>query len=274
MGVKSKLTGRAYMILIFIFLYAPIALLMIFSFNDSKNRAVWGGFTLKWYKALFTNEQIIAAVKVTLSVGVLSSIIATCIATTACLGIAFMRKKHSNFLLEANNLPLMAPDIIMGVSLMLLFIFLANVLHMEAFRMSYLTLLLSHITFNIPIVVLAVIPKMRQMDKTLYEAALDLGASSVYALRKVIFPQILPGIVTGLIMAFTISIDDVVVSYFTSGPRSQTLGVLIFAMTKKRISPEINALSTVMFICVLTLLIIVNVRESRQGINNKRMIQF
>lgn len=274
MGIKSKLTGRAYMTLIFIFLYAPIALLMIFSFNDSKNRAVWGGFTFKWYKALFTNEQIIDAVKVTLSVGVLSSIIATCIATAACLGIIFMKKKHFNFWLEANNIPLMAPDIIMGVSLMLLFIFLANVLHMEAFRMSYLTLLLSHITFNIPIVVLAVIPKMRQMDKTLYEAALDLGANSIYALRKVIFPQILPGIVTGLIMAFTISIDDVVVSYFTSGPRSQTLGVLIFAMTKKRISPEINALSTVMFICVLVLLIIVNVRESRQGIDNKKVIHF
>ncbi len=274
MGVEKRLSGKLYMGIIFLFLYAPIALLMIFSFNGSKNRAIWGGFSLKWYKALFTNEQIIAAVKVTLSVGILSAVISTAIATAACLGFTAIKRKRLQFWLEANNVPLMAPDIIMGVSLMLLFIFLANVLHLEAFRMSYFTLLLSHITFNIPIVVLAILPKMRQMDKNLYEAALDLGATSSYALRHVIMPQILPGIVTGLIMAFTISIDDVVVSYFTSGPRSQTLGVLIFAMTKKRISPEINALSTVMFICVLVLLIIVNIRESRDGWGNKKMIQF
>lgn len=254
---------NVFMVLIFLFMYAPIVLLMIFSFNDSKSRAVWHGFTLRWYEKLLGDSTIIHALQVTLAVSVLAAVISTVLGTLAAIGIFNLSSRKRRVLMSANNIPMMNPDIIMGVSLMLMFIFLYETLGMSAFRLGFLTLLLAHITFDTPYVILSVMPRLRQMDPSQYEAALDLGATRGQALRLVVLPQIMSGIVTGMILSFTMSIDDVVVSYFTSGATTETLGVLIFSMTRKRISPEINALCTIMFVVVLLLLLIINFRELR-----------
>lgn len=266
-----KFLQRFYMGLIFFFLYAPILILMIFSFNDSKNRSVWDGFTLRWYEELFHDEQILQALMVTLSVAVLSALISTVLGTAAAIGIHNMKKGPRTTYLTVNNIPVMNPDIITGVSMLLLFVFLAQSLKLGVFQLSFFTLLLAHVTFNTPYVILSVMPKLRQMDPNIYEAALDLGAKPRTAITKVVLPQIMPGVVTGGIMAFTMSLDDVVVSYFTSGSTSQTLGAYIFAMTKKQVSPEINALSTIMFLAVLILLIIVNVRQEKDKQRQERL---
>ncbi len=257
------------MALVFIFMYAPIVLLMIFSFNDSRSRSVWNGFTLGWYGKLFNDSEIIHAIQVTLMVSVLASVISTVLGTAAAIGIAGLKKYPRKIVMSVNNIPMMNPDIIMGVSLMLLFIFCYQTLHMPFFRLGFGTLLIAHITFDTPYVILSIMPKLRQMDVRQYEAARDLGATDMQAFFRIVLPQIMPGIVTGMILAFTMSIDDVVVSYFTSGATSQTLGVLIFSMTKKRISPEINALCTLMFVVVLALLLIINFRELRAGKDNQ-----
>ena len=268
----KKYMGKIYMVLIFLFMYAPIFLLMAFSFNSTNSRSVWTGFSLRWYQELFRDAEIIHAIKVTLLVAVCSAVISTILGTAAALGIFAMKKAPRRLVMATNNIPTMNPDIIMGVSLMLLFIFFSQTLRMDFFTLGFGTLLLAHITFDTPYVLLCVMPKLRQMDKRQYEAALDLGAGSMQAFFRVVLPQITTGIVTGLIMAFTLSIDDVVVSYFTSGPTSQTLGVLIFGMTNKRISPEINALCTLMFVFILLLLIVINLRELRAERERERNI--
>lgn len=261
---SRKLTlGNIFMVLVFIFMYAPIILLMIFSFNDSKSRSVWAGFTLKWYEKLLNDSHIIHSLQITLSVSILAALISTVLGTMAAIGIFNMTRRSRRIMMTANNIPMMNPDIIMGVSLMLMFIFLYEFIGMSAFQLGFFTLLLAHITFDTPYVILSVMPRLRQMDQSQYEAALDLGATKFQALRLVVLPQIMSGIITGMILSFTMSIDDVVVSYFTSGATTETLGVLIFAMTKKRISPEINALCTLMFVVVLLLLLIINFRELR-----------
>ena len=252
------------MALIFLFLYAPIVVLMVFSFNNSKSRTVWAGFTTNWYVELFSDKLIMSSLYTTLAVAFLAAIFATLLGTAAAIGFYNMKKLPRKMYLTVNNIPVMNPDIITGVSLMILFIFFGSVYTMlsgEKFQLNFLTLLLAHITFNVPYVILSVLPKLRQLDSNLYEAALDLGAKSFYAFKKVILPEIAPGIVTGFIMAFTLSIDDFAVSYFTAGTKSSTLAMTIFAMTKRRVSPEINALSTIMFLSVLILLIVVNVRQ-------------
>lgn len=263
MKTRRNIPGRIYMALVFLFLYAPIVLLMIFSFNNSKSRSVWNGFTLKWYRQLFSNNEIISALQITLTVSILAAVLSTILGTLAAIGIFSMRRYPRKIIMTLNNIPMMNPDIIMGVSLMLLFIFLFRVVHLPFFSLGFATLLMAHITFDTPYVVLSVMPKLRQMDYTQVEAARDLGATPSQALRLVVMPQIWPGIVTGFILSFTMSIDDVVVSYFNAGVTSQTLGVLIFGMTRKRISPEINALCTLMFIVVLALLLIINFRQLR-----------
>ena len=266
----KKYMGKIYMALIFLFMYAPIFLLMVFSFNSTKSRSVWTGFSLRWYQELFSDSEILHSIKVTLMVGICAAVVSTILGTAGALGIFALKKRPRQTVLTVNNIPTMNPDIIMGVSLMLLFIFLSQQLHIKFFELGFGTLLLAHITFDTPYVLLSVMPKLRQMDKRQYEAALDLGASNLQAFVRVVLPQITTGIVTGMIMAFTLSIDDVVVSYFTSGPTSETLGVLIFGMTKKRISPEINALCTLMFVFVLLLLIIINLREIRSEKERER----
>lgn len=252
----KKFFQNFYLAIIFILLYAPIFVLMLFSFNDSKSRVSWHGFTLDWYVQMVQDSRILHSLYVTILVAVISAFFATVLGTAAAIGIQNLRRRTRSIYLTVNNIPMSSSDTIMGVSFMLLFGFLA-------FEKGYLTLILAHVTFCIPYVVLNVMPKLRQLDKNAYEAALDLGATPRQAFWKVIIPEIMPGIVTGAIMAFTISIDDFVVSYFTAGNTSQPLSVVIYSMVRRRISPKINAVSTILFIFVLILLIVINVRQSR-----------
>ena len=254
---------RFYLILIFIFLYTPIVTLMVFSFNDSKSMGKWSGFTLRWYSQLFQNDSIMEALKYTIIIAVISSIVATIIGTFAAIGIHRMKGVPKKTLLNINNLPVLNPDIVTGISIMSLFIFifpLLNKIGINA-QFGFTTMLLAHITFNIPYVVLSVLPKLRQLPSNITEAALDLGATPGYAMRKIILPQIKPGIFAGLLMAFTMSIDDFVISFFTTGPGVTNLSIEIYSMARKGINPSINALSTLMFITVLILLLIVNRKE-------------
>ncbi len=245
-----------YSVCIFLFLYAPIVVLIIFSFNASKSRGHWGGFSLRWYQSLFENSTLMDALKTTLSVALVSSAIAVVIGTAAALGLYYSKKRVRSLLMNVTSLPMLNADIVTGISLLLLFTFVG-------LRLGYVSLLLSHITFNIPYVILSVMPKLNQLDKNTFEAALDLGATPLQAFFKVMLPEISPGIVTGFILAFTMSIDDFVISFFTTGADVSTLSVAIYSMTRRGIKPEINALSTLMFVAVLTLLLIVNVRSGR-----------
>ena len=254
----KKLLQNCYLAIIFLFLYAPIAVLMIFSFNDNKSRVRWYGFTLDWYVELFQDSQILNSLYVTLVVALAAAVISTLLGTVAAMGIHCMKRRSKTVYLTLNNIPMSTSDTIMGVTFMLLFAALS-------LPKGYLTLILAHTTFCIPYVVLSVMPKLRQLDKNTYEAALDLGATPGQALRQVILPEIMPGIVTGAIMAFTISIDDFVVSYFTAGSNTQPLSVVIYSMTRRRISPKINAVSTLMFLIILVLLIVINMRSSRDA---------
>ena len=254
----KKILQNCYLAIIFLFLYAPIAVLMIFSFNDNKSRVRWYGFTLDWYVELFQDSQILNSLYVTLVVALAAAVISTLLGTVAAMGIHCMKRRSKTVYLTLNNIPMSTSDTIMGVTFMLLFAALS-------LPKGYLTLILAHTTFCIPYVVLSVMPKLRQLDKNTYEAALDLGATPGQALRQVILPEIMPGIVTGAIMAFTISIDDFVVSYFTAGSNTQPLSVVIYSMTRRRISPKINAVSTLMFLIILVLLIVINMRSSRDA---------
>ena len=258
---KNPIIAKVLNVLVFLFLYLPIAVLIVFSFNDSKSRTVWSGFSLHWYQELFQDEEILSAFSTTLTVSVLAALIATVLGTAAAIGFHSMKRRPRHLLLTINNIPMTNADIITGVSLMLLFVFTGNLL---GFSLGFGTLLVAHITFNIPYVVLAVLPKLRQLNPNLGEAAMDLGATPWQAFWKVLMPELRPGILNGLLIAFTLSIDDFVISYFTAGSEVATLAMQIYAMTRKRISPEVNALSTILFVTVLTLLLIVNVREMHQ----------
>lgn len=249
---------RFYLFIIFIFLYTPIVTLMVFSFNDSKSMGKWSGFTLKWYSQLFKNQRIMEALKYTLIIAVIASVVATIIGTFAAIGIHKMKGLPKKALLNINNLPVLNPDIVTGVSLMSLFIFVMPFLNI---LFGFMTMLIAHITFNIPYVILSVLPKLKQLPTNITEAALDLGATPGYAMRKIILPQIKPGIISGLLMAFTMSIDDFVISFFTTGPGVTNLSIEIYSMARKGINPSINALSTLMFLTVLILLLIVNRKE-------------
>lgn len=263
---KNRFGSRLFMTLIGIFLYAPIAVLIIFSFNASKSRSVWAGFTLDWYTQLFQNERILSAITTTFLVSILSALIATVVGTAAAMGFSAMKRRPRGLFLSINNIPLINADIITGVSLMLLFVFFGGALTALGFRfrLGFGTLLMAHITFNVPYVILSVMPKLRQLDPNLMEAALDLGATPWQSFWKVVLPEIWPGVFNGMLIAFTMSIDDFVISYFTAGSGVSTLAMEIYAMTRKRISPEINAVSTLLFLFVLILLIIINVRQIRQ----------
>ncbi len=249
----NKFTKRLYTFLIFLFLYAPIIVLIAFSFNNSKSRGVWGGFTLKWYVELFKDAEILRALYNTILIAVSSSIISTIIGTFAALGIYNMKGISKSVVLNLNYLPVLNPDIVTAVSLMVLFRFLRLELGLG-------TMLLSHISFSIPYVILSILPKLKQMNKHLAEAAMDLGATPFYALRKVIIPEIMPGIITGGLMAFTLSIDDFVISFFNTGHGVANLSITIFSMARRGIKPVINALSTLMFVSLLVLLLIINKR--------------
>ena len=278
MNKNNSFLNRLFMVLVFVFLYAPIVLLIIFSFNAGKSNVVWQGFSLEWYGKLLNNRLIMQSVYTTLLVSLLATVIATMAGTFAAIGFYAMRRKVREPLMTVNNIPMMNADIVTGVSLCLLFVAFFNGWDSFAswfnslglFRlptrltMGFGTLLIAHITFNIPYVILSVGPKLRQMDKNLVDAAMDLGCTWMQAFWKVILPEIKPGIVSGALTAFTMSIDDFVISYFTAGSSASTLAMTIYGMTKKRVSPEINAISTLLFVTVLVLLAIINIREARQ----------
>ncbi len=242
---------KLYIALIFIFLYAPIATLIVLSFNESRTRAKWGGFSLKWYAKLFQNEEIMQALQNTLAIAFLSALIATVIGTIACISMQSMKKRSRSLIMGVTNIPMLNADIVTGISFMLLFISLGV-------RFGFGTILLSHITFNIPYVILSVMPRMKQLNPSTYEAALDLGASHMQAFFKVVFPDILPGIFSGFLMAFTMSLDDFIITHFTKGPGIDTLSTELYTQVKKGIKPEMYALSTIIFVTVLILLLLVN----------------
>ena len=251
----KKVFSNIYLFLVFLFLYAPIFALVVFSFNDSKSMAHWGGFTLKWYERLLQNESIMSALYYTIVVAVLSSVIATIIGTISAIGIHKMRGRGRKLLLNINYLPVLNPDIVTAVALMSLFAFVN-------LEFGFMTMLLAHIMFSIPYVILSVLPKLKQLPQNIEEAAMDLGATPSYALRKVILPQIKPGIVSGFLIAFTMSVDDFIISFFNTGNGVSNLSIEIYGMARRGIKPEINALSTIMFTVVLGLLLLSNRKQS------------
>ena len=257
-----RLMQRAYVILFFCFMYLPIAYMIVFSFNQSKGYSLFTGFTLKWYRSLFTNASILHALWVSVEVAILSAIIATVLGTAASLGIASMSRKSRLLVTNITYIPVVNPEIITGISLMLLFVayqrFAAQSAWLPDNIMGLPTLLIAHIAFNVPYVIFNVSPKLKQLDIKLYEAALDLGASPFRAFFKVVFPDILPGVLSGFLLAFTMSLDDFIITHFTRGAGINTLSTLIYSEVRRGIKPSMYALSTVIFVAVLALLLISN----------------
>ena len=262
--VKKSLS-RIYLAIIFLFLYLPIGVLIVLSFNNSLSRVKWGGFTTEWYRNLVSDPTIMNAFYTTILITVASSVIATIIGTMAAIGISAMRKRNRQIMLGATNIPLLNADIVTGISLMLLF------LTFKA-RFGFITILLSHITFNIPYVILSVMPKLKQTNRFTYEAALDLGCTPRQAFTKVIMPQLSPAILSAFLICLTYSIDDFMISYFNSGTM-QTLPIAIYSMTRKKVSPEINALSAVIFCVILAIILISNAADSRAYRRNQKAIR-
>ena len=258
---KSKFISNFYLVVIFLFLYMPIFVMIAFSFNESKSRANFTGFTFKWYTELFKNDLIMTSFFNTIMVAVVSSILATVLGTLAAIGIGNMKKRGRSIVMQGTYLPLINPEIVTGVALCLLFVFLSGIFK---FQFGFVTVLIAHITFSVPYVILNVLPKLQQMDKNIYEAALDLGCSPLSAYVKVVLPEILPGILSGFLMAFTYSLDDFIITYFVSGSGFQTLPVTIYGMVRKKVNPQINALSTILFVIVLAILLLMNIKSFRK----------
>ena len=269
----KKTLQNIYLSLIIFLLYAPIVTLVVLSFNNSKTRAKWGGFTGKWYISLFQNEQIMSALYTTLVIALLSALIATLIGTAAAIGIQGMKRKSRTIAMGITNIPMLNADIVTGISLMLLFIAVGSGLKYLGinFSLGFATVLIAHITFNIPYVILSVMPKLKQTKRSTYEAALDLGASPIYAFFKVVFPDILPGVFSGFLLAFTMSLDDFVITHFTKGPGVDTLSTKIYSEVRKGIKPEMYALSTLLFVSVLILLILIHVSPNKKGSTDKTL---
>lgn len=256
-NILRRILSDFYMVLILIFLYAPILTMMVLSFNQSKSRTQWGGFTLDWYVQMFDSRAIMSALSTTLLIAFVSALAATIIGTAAAVAIQSMKPVPRTVIMGITNIPMLNADIVTGISLMLAFI---------AFGISlgFQTVLISHITFNIPYVILSVMPKLKQTDKYTYEAALDLGASPVLAFFKVVFPDIMPGVLSGFLLAFTMSLDDFIITHFTKGAGVNTLSTLIYSEVRRGIRPSMYALSTLIFLTVLILLIIVNFRSIKK----------
>ncbi len=263
MKMKMSPLSKLYVAFIMLLLYSPIVLMIIFSFNSSASTSVITGFSLRWYESLLHDSATMNALKNTLILAVSSSLIATVMGTAAAVGINALRNKFAKkTIMGVTNIPMMNPEIVTGISMMLLFIFCAKLIGVTD-ALGFTTMLIAHVTFNLPYVILSVLPKLRQLDKYLPEAAMDLGCTPVQAFFKVILPSISTGIVSGLMMSFTLSLDDFVISYFTQGPSFETLPIRIFSMTKKRVTPDMYALSTLIFVAILILLILLNVSQVR-----------
>ena len=264
-----KTLSRLYTALILIFMYAPIMVLVVFSFNSSNSTSVFEGFSLKWYAELFRDGETLKSLYNTLLLAVSSAVISTVIGTAAAVGISYMKKGPiRSIIMTLTNIPMMNADIVTGVSLMLLFVFGASLLGISGV-LGFGTLLIAHVTFNLPYVILSVLPKLKQLDPHLSEAAQDLGCTPLKAFFKVVVPFIMPGIVSGMMMAFTLSIDDFVISYFASGPEFQTLPLRIYSMTKRRVTPDMYALSTLMFVAILVLLVLINTIKDDKRLQKK-----
>ncbi len=261
-GTLSKL----YLAIVTLFLYIPIFVMIVFSFNTTKSRSVMSGFTLDWYVRLFHNELILKSLGNTVIIAVCASVAATVLGTLAAIGISRMGKHSKAAVMQVTNIPIVNPEIVTGVSLMLLFVFFQARMNLE---FGFVTLIIAHITFDVPYVVLNVMPKFRQMQPNIYEAAQDLGCGPVKSFFKAVMPEIMPGVLSGFMMSFTFSLDDFVISYFTSGATSQTLPITIYSMTRRKVSPEINALSTIIFVIVFIVLVAKNIIERRRA-NTKK----
>lgn len=253
----KKILSRLYLAIMFIFLYLPIVVLVVLSFNNSKSRVVWGGFTFDWYKKCFQSSSIMDAFTTTIQITILASVISTIIGTLAAIGISYMKKTGKAFYLGATNIPLLNADIVTGISLMLLFV--------KFMDLGFVTILIAHITFNIPYVILNVLPKLKHVNRYTYEAALDLGATPVYAFFKVTWPEIRSGVFAGFLMAVTMSLDDFSITYFTKGPGINTLSTMLYTQMKKGIKPELYALSTILFFMVLILLLLGNFFSNKKS---------
>lgn len=271
--MKTKMSpfSRLYVAFIMMLLYAPIIVMIVFSFNASASTSVMTGFSLKWYESLLHDSATINALKNTLILAVSSSLLATVMGTAAAVGLnAYKNKLIKKTVMGVTNIPMMNPEIVTGISMMLLFVFCAKLIGVTD-ALGFGTMLVAHVTFNLPYVILSVLPKLRQMDKYLPEAAMDLGCTPVQSFFKVTLPSISTGIVSGLMMSFTLSLDDFVISYFTQGPSFETLPIRIFSMTKKRVTPDMYALSTLIFVVILVLLVLLNIAQVRgeKKMNNK-----
>ncbi|MBR2867526.1 MAG: ABC transporter permease [Clostridia bacterium] len=265
-----KIFSKLYTFLVFLFLYAPIIVLIVFSFNSSSSTSMFSGFSLQWYKALFQDEATLTALYNTVILAVVSSVIATVLGTAAAVGIDKLKKGPFRAgVMATTNIPMMNPEIVTGVSMMLLFVFVGKIVG-DGAVLGFGTMLIAHVTFSLPYVILNVLPKLHQTDKNLAEAAQDLGCKPVSAFFKVVLPSIMPGVITGMIMAFTLSLDDFIISYFTSGPGFQTLPIAIFSMTKKRVKPDMYALSALIFVSILVLLIIYNIAQQKSEDKSKK----
>lgn len=263
MKQKMSALSKLYIALILVFLYAPIVVMIIFSFNSTVSTSVIGGFSTRWYQSLLHDTGTMKALTNTLLLAVTSSLIATVMGTAAAVGINAMKRKWiKKTTMHVTNIPMMNPEIVTGISMMLLFVFAGALIHKDDV-LGFGTMLIAHITFNLPYVILSVLPKLRQMDPHLPEAAMDLGCTPLRAFFKVTLPTISTGITTGLMMSFTLSLDDFVISYFTQGPSFETLPIRIFSMTKKRVTPDMYALSTLIFVAILLLLVLLNVSQVR-----------
>ncbi len=264
---KNGIFSKIYLAVIMLFLYAPIAVLIFFSFNEGKS-TVWKGFSLKWYEQLFEDDRMMNALGNTLIIAVLASIFATILGTAAAIGISNFKGKKRLIIQNVSNIPIISPDIVIGVSLMLLFTFLGVMFN---FEMGFFTVLISHICFCVPFVVLNVMPRINRMDQSIYDAALDLGCNQWQAFYKVVIHELMPGIFSGLLMSFTYSLDDFIITYFTRGAKFQNLSIEIYSMTHRRISPKINALSALLFLAVLIIMVIINIRDRHEEkMNAKR----
>ena len=253
----KKAASRIYLAVIFLFLYLPIFVLVVLSFNNSKSRVVWGGFTLKWYASCFTDKTIMNALIMTLQITLCAAVLSTLIGTLAAIGISAMKKRGTTLMLGATNIPLLNADIVPGISLMLLFVKFLN--------LGFVTVLIANITFDIPYVILNVLPKLKQVNRNTYEAALDLGASPLYAFYKVTWPDIKSGVFSGFLMAVTMSLDDFSITFFTKGAGVNTLSTMLYTELRKGVRPELYALSTLLFFAAFLLLLVMNRRSSKNS---------
>lgn len=267
---KTSVASKIYLALVFIFLYAPMIVMMVFSFNGTESTYIFNGFSLQWYEKLFHDRATMEALKNTVVLAVISSAVATVLGTMASVGINSMKNKLvKSSVMTVTNIPMMNPEIVTGISMMLLFVFAGSMLSRRD-SLGFGTILIAHVTFQLPYVILSILPKLRQTDSRIFEAAQDLGCPPVQAFFKVVFPAIIPGIVAGAIMAFTLSLDDFIISYFTNGPDFQTLPIHIFSMTKKRVKPDMYALSTLIFGAMFVLLLLMNFAQSRSDKKQRR----